>query len=199
MQLANTTVIAAVGPGDLAALDAIHASNVRVVRPDASAAPLERAVMACSEARRTGASYCLHDADPLASVAQAWAGRFDREAVAGELELAVAATVTRWRARSLELPDYYLVIDAEAVPPTMRHWYLGLLHSAAPARVVTASPAKPVIGYLATLPSGRWWPPLDELLRGIDRVVPDQVAAPDIGAQSSGLLAPGVSPPQQLR
>jgi hypothetical protein len=30
-------------------------------------------------------------------------------------------------------------------------------------------------GTLAHLTAGRWWPDLDELLAGIDRVVPDQV------------------------
>ena len=59
-----------------------------------------------------------------------------------------------------------------------RHWYLGVLHAAGPARVV------PVRGRRRrgrrrsrTLSPGRWWPDLDELLADIDRVVPDQVVA----------------------
>jgi hypothetical protein len=28
---------------------------------------------------------------------------------------------------------------------------------------------------LAQLASGRWWPPLDQLLDGVDRLVPDQL------------------------
>jgi hypothetical protein len=31
------------------------------------------------------------------------------------------------------------------------------------------------VARLAPLSSGRWWPPLDQLLDGVDRLVPDQV------------------------
>jgi hypothetical protein len=44
--------------------------------------------------------------------------------------------LARWRVGSIELPDYYLALDAESWTATRRHWFLGVLHTAAPARVV---------------------------------------------------------------
>jgi hypothetical protein len=88
--------------------------------------------------------------------------------------VAVAETVALWRARSVELPDYYLVFDPEALRPTLRHWFLGLLSSTAPARVVTAPPSLPLVASLAHLRTGRWWPDLDLILSDLDRVIPEQ-------------------------
>ena len=102
--------------------------------------------------------------------------RYDEEGPIGELEVVVSETLVRWRAGSIELPDYYVVLDAEAWAPTRRHWYLGVLHGAAPARVVPIASADAAEASLPRLTAGRWWPDLDELLDGIDRVVPDQVA-----------------------
>ena len=89
----------------------------------------------------------------------------------------MADTLTRWRARTIELPDYYLVLDPESWAPTRRHWYLGVLARSAPARVVPADPSSAgrVQAAIATLASGRWWPELDRLLADVDRVVPDRV------------------------
>jgi hypothetical protein len=118
--------------------------------------------------------YLVHDADPLALVADAWVRRFDEQGPAGELEVAVRETVGPWRARAIELPDYYLLLDPGSWGATRRHWYLGLLHRAAPSRVVPAD-ADRVQATIATLASGRWWPELDRLLADVDRVVPDRV------------------------
>src|SRR4029077_46285 len=108
------------------------------------------------------------------AVATAWERRYDTLApdgspLIGELEVAVAETLARWRAGSLELPDYYLVLDADRFGETRRHWYLGVLHAAAPARVVpvTGGPAA-LTALLPRLIPGRWWQPLDRLLDGID-------------------------------
>ena len=119
----NTTVIAVVAPpaagtGDAGPLDDVRATNVRVLRIDADAPALERAASAYEQARRTRTPYLLHDADPLAWVADAWAQRFEGPNVAGALEVAVAETLARWRARSLDLPDYYLVVDPRASAPS---------------------------------------------------------------------------------
>jgi hypothetical protein len=79
-------------------------------------------------------------------------------------------------AKAIELPDYYLLLDPGSWGATRRHWYLGLLHRAAPTRVVPAdAAADKVSASIATLASGRWWPELDRLLADVDRVVPDQV------------------------
>jgi hypothetical protein len=182
----STTVVAVVGEGNgpcvtrlgeavnvAAASDADPTVTAR--EPDGAADPLDRAVRAWSEATRVHTTYFVHDADPLAAVVDAWVRRFDEQGPAGELEVAVSATLARWRVGSIELPDYYLVLDAEALAPTRRHWYLGVLHRAAPARVVPVAHTVEAARALPRLGAGRWWPDLDELLAGIDRVAPDQL------------------------
>jgi hypothetical protein len=172
MQRLSTTVVAVVG-GDSDLLEQVTgAANVRTLRTDPDAPALERAVAAWNQATRITAPYAVNDADPLAAVADAWVRRFDQLGPAGELEVAVAETLARWRARSLDLPDYYLVVDPEDWSTTRRHWYLGYLAGLAPTRVVaTSGDLLATIGHLAT---GRWWPDLDQLLAGIDQVVPDR-------------------------
>jgi hypothetical protein len=185
----NTTVIAVVAPPEATPLAGIHGSNIRVVRPDADAPPLERAMDAVARAKRTTAPYLLHDADPLALVERAWVARYDGHGVAGELEVAVADVLARWRARSVELPDYYLLVDPEDLGPTERHWYLGVLAAASPARVVASRPNAPVTAHLGDLRPGPWWPDLDRVLAGIDQVVPDRVGQLAVG-ESSALITP---------
>ncbi|MDQ3896543.1 MAG: glycosyltransferase [Actinomycetota bacterium] len=175
MLAAQTTVVALVAGDGAAPLDRVRAANVRVLATDQEGGPaVERATRAFEQARRTSQPYLVHDADPLGWVAEAWARRFDGHGAVGELEVAVTETLARWRAKSLDLPDYYLLVDAEALPVTRRHWYLGVLGSAAPARVVASRPSVPLVDHLAELRSGPWWPDLDRLLTGIDQVVPDQ-------------------------
>jgi hypothetical protein len=100
--------------------------------------------------------------------------RYDEQAPAGELEVAVRDTLARWRARTIELPDYYLVLDPGSwgQPGATGIW--GSC-TAAPSRVVPAAAAAKVQASIAKLASGRWWPELDRLLAGVDRVVPDQL------------------------
>jgi hypothetical protein len=177
MQRISTTVIGLIGEGARACAEGLErAPNVRVELPDAAAPPLERAATAWQAATSTRLPYLVHDADPLALVADAWVRRYDEQGPAGELEVAVGETVGRWRARTIELPDYYLLLDPGSWTATRRHWYLGLLHQAAPTRVVPAdAAAETVRATIATLASGRWWPDLDRLLADVDRVVPDRV------------------------
>jgi hypothetical protein len=183
----NTTVVAVVAPDDEKPLDGVRGANVRTIESEPDAPPLDRAVAAYERAKATRAPYLLHDADPLGVCdADAWARRFEGKGPAGELEVAVAETLARWRARSLDLPDYYVVVDPEALSPTLRHWYLGVLGSAAPARVVPGQPSTPVADQLGTLRPGPWWPELDRLLDGIDKVVPDQ-AGPITAASTAPL------------
>jgi hypothetical protein len=53
-----------------------------------------------------------------------------------------------------------------------------VLHRAAPNRVVPVTGTPERVGaQLGGLRSGRWWPEVDRLLDGIDRVVPDRVPA----------------------
>jgi hypothetical protein len=177
MQRISTTVIGLVGEPARTCAEALgQAANIRVELPDPTAPPLDRAVAAWQAATGTQAPYLVHDADPLALVADAWVRRFDEQGPAGELELAVQDTLARWRARAIELPDYYLVLDPGSWGMTRRHWYLGVLHRAAPTRVVPVDTAvDKVQSAIATLASGRWWPELDRLLAEIDRTVPDRL------------------------
>jgi hypothetical protein len=170
-------VVAVVGDGADACVERLAlGTNVASLVPEADD-PLDRAVAAWADASRVHTPYFVHDADPLAAAAAAWVRRFDERGPVGELEVAVADTLARWRAGSIELPDYYLVLDAEAWTPTRRHWYLGVLHTAGPARVVPVSDANEAAPALAHLSAGRWWPDVDDLLLGIERVVPDQLVA----------------------
>ena len=173
----STTVVALVGERAPECLDSLRrAANVRVVRPDPEEAPLERAAATYRAAAGTHLPYLAHDADPLGPVADAWVRWFDQQGPAGELEVSVNETLRRWRADTITLPDYYLVLDADTWEATRRHWYLGFLHRAAPNRVVpVAGTAAAVATELSQLGSGRWWPALDQLLTDVDKVVPDRV------------------------
>lgn len=169
----NTTVVALVNAAD-ETLDRVAASNVAVHRSDAETSDLERAQAAWSAAHGAGRRYFVHRADPLAAVAAAWVREFDGPRVAGELEIARTETLTRWRAGSIALPDFYLIEAPDELPATERHWFLGVLAGAAAHRVVLAEPDRTVRDHLGSLPTGPWWPPLDRLLDGIEHVVPDQ-------------------------
>jgi hypothetical protein len=172
----STTVVAVVGAGARACVERLERSaNVATLVPEPGDPALDRAVAAWSAATRMHTPYFAHDADPLGAVADAWVRRYDEHGPVGELEVIVTDTLARWRAGSIDLPDYYLVLDAESWVPTRRHWYLGVLHEAAPARVVPVPDADAATAALVRLSAGRWWPDLDELLARIDRVVPDRV------------------------
>ena len=197
MHRAPTTVVALIGPPESAAEGLRHRANVVLCRPDPSTGALDRATAAWAVAKRSHATYFVHDADPLSSVAESWGRYFEGAALVGELEVTVSETLARWKAGLLELPDYYVLWSPEDWPPVRRHWYLGVLADACPARVVTATtPADPA-SRLAGLPAGRWWPELDRLLAGIERRVPEGLAL--AGAERSapseqaGLITPGRS------
>ncbi|MDQ0381643.1 hypothetical protein [Amycolatopsis thermophila] len=167
----NSTVVVLAGPGAdevLAGLDGL--ANVRVTRSGEPAGLVGQ----------SHAAYVVHDRDPLAAVAAAWAGFFDRQAEPGALEVAIEAAVADLRRGTTLLPDYYLVLDPESLPETGKHWWLGVLAGAAPSRVVPVAPdVAAVREALSRLPSGRWWPDdVPAWLRGLVRVVPDQAGLP---------------------
>ncbi len=177
-QRTATTVVAVVGGDATVCVRRLgEAANVVAVSVDGDDPPLDRAVATWSQATRAHTPYLVHDADPLAVVADAWVRRYDEQGPIGELEVAVAETLARWRVGSIELPDYYLVLDAESWGATRRHWYLGVLHRAAPARVVPVPDPEAAARTLPRLGAGAWWGDLDDLLDGIERVVPDQVSS----------------------
>jgi hypothetical protein len=181
-QRTGTTVVGVVGAGASDCVQRLgEAVNVEPVSVDADDPALDRAVATWTAVTRVHAPYVVHDADPLATVADAWIRRFDEQGPIGELEVAVAETLARWRVGSIELPDYYLVLDPETWSVTRRHWYLGMLHGAAPARVVPVPDPDAAASTLPHLGAGAWWPDLDDLLDGIERVVPDQLSPGSAG------------------
>ncbi len=191
MQRGSATVVALVGPGSDRVLGTVgRAGRVRAVAVDRGLAPLERAIAAQRLSGGDGAPVTVHDADPLAAVVDAWVARFDGTGAAGDLEVQVGAAVAGWRGRSVELPDYYVLLDPDAWDRTRRHWYLGVLVAAAPARVVPVRSAEAAGPALANLPAGRWWPELPRLLADVDRRVPDQLVR-DPAAPGTSLITPG--------
>jgi hypothetical protein len=173
VQRSSATVVCVVGDLDIASL---ARANVSTLSPTKELGPLERAMQATETAGGAHAPYFVHDADPLALVADAWVRLFEGSGPIGEVEVAVAETLARVRVQTVELPDYYLVVDAEAMTPTRRHWYFGVLHDAVPMRVVPVPPsAQPVVDALEGLAATRWWPPVPQLLDGIERRAPDVV------------------------
>jgi hypothetical protein len=195
MHRAPTTVIALIGSPESAIESLRHKANVMLYQPDPSTGALGRAAAAWEVAKRSHATYFVHDADPLIPVAESWGRYFEGAGLVGELEATVGETLARWRAGSLELPDYYVLWSPEDWPPVRRHWYLGLLADACPARVVNATTPVDLPAKLAGLPAGRWWPELDRLLAGIERRVPDGIALAgaenSASSESAGLLTPG--------
>lgn len=177
----NTTVVCLVGPGAERLVEDVGSdSNCRPVRPDDDADPLDRAVAAWREATGANLPWLLHDADPLAAVADAYRLFFDH-GQHGAIEVAVEETLTRWRAGSLALPDYYLVVQSQQLAQTLRHLYLGALHDQRPARVLPVSgDAGPVRQELRALRATRWWPELDQLLAQLTRAAPDQLHRPPV-------------------
>jgi hypothetical protein len=178
MRRLSSTVVVVAGERSgkvVSGLDGLR--NVRAITRDGrSPADVDRAV------NQAMATYVVHDADPLGAVGDAWAGLFDGTAPVGALEVATETALAGLRAERLVLPDYYVVLDPDAMPVTQRHWWLGVLAGAAPARVVPAgASASAVTEVLGSLAPGRWWPAdLESWLRELPRVVPDRAGLPSM-------------------
>lgn len=146
MQRISTTVLGLAGRPEAARLRALaeqlgeHA-NVRAVLPAAEDPVLDRAVAAWRETAGTHVPFVVHDADPLAEVAVAWADRWDAAGAGagagagtvGRLEVAVQAVLQRWRAGSLDEPSSVWWSSA-GTRPASRHGSRG---SAPPKRSTT--------------------------------------------------------------
>ena len=149
VQRSSATVVCVIGDLDVTALTR---ANVSTLSPPTDLSPLERAARATDAAGGAHAPYFAHDADPLALVADAWVRLFEASGPIGELEVAVAETLT----------------------PTRRHWYFGLLHDAVALRVVPVPiDAHHIVDALEHLSATRWWPPVPQLLDGIERRAPE--------------------------
>ena len=191
----STVVVLAGRPSEQVLAAVGGSLNVVLVRPqppasgaggEVEAAGIEAAAAALRRAGGVSAPYVLVAADPLAGVAAAWEAMWSLTAGnhgSDEFELRAAEALGAWRAKRFELPDYYLVLADESEPggagasgaggaPEPRaDFYLGPLRSIRPNRVAVAAGASPaaradaLLSELGSLRHGRWWPPLDEIVR----------------------------------
>ena len=174
MRRLSSTVVVVVGDGatgvvaQLSGLRNVHA----IVRGARSPAEVESLVAASSS------TYVVHEVDPLADVGDAWVELFDGGGPVGRLEVAVEAAVAALRGDRATLPDYYAVLDPDALPVTRRHWWLGAVAGLAPSRVLPLprpATAATLTRELGRLPAGRWWPDdLADRLRALPRTIPDR-------------------------
>jgi hypothetical protein len=194
-----STVVVLAGKTSEPVLATVERSmNVVLVRPADEAGGDGVAVAAAALRRAAGISapYVLVAADPLAAVAAEWSAMWDlsRENRGSErFELRAAEALAAWRANQFELPDYYLVLAAEAGPTAAAEeqrpdFYLGPLRSVRPHRVVVAAAAEPAEqaaaarSELGSLRAGRWWPSLEEVFATARGFYPGALAeSPDAG------------------
>ena len=120
--------------------------------------------------------YLVHDRDPLEHVAAAWVEFFDDVATLGSLELEIERMLVALGREAVSLPDYYVVLAPETLPPTWKHWWLGVMPQASPTRVIPWSDSDAsLVRLLRRLPTGRPWPTPEPWLRGLTHTVPDRV------------------------
>lgn len=172
MVSSRSTTLVVVGHESAKTLEALdHLTNVRAAtlshRSDAEA---QRWVA------QSQAPYVVHDRDPLGHVAAAWVEFFDDMSTLGTLDLEVDRALDALRSGEANMPDYYIVVDPQELPPTWKHWWLGVLPQAAPSRVIPWDDGSIPLGrVLRQLPTGRGWPSPDPWLRKVSRSVPDRV------------------------
>src|SRR6478735_10309350 len=124
----------------------------------------------------TSAPYVVHDRDPLGHVAAAWVEFFDDQSTYGVLELEIDRAVEAAERHGIAVPDYYVVIHPETLPVTWKHWWLGVLASESPTRVIPWPDADASLaGLLRHLPTGRAWPDVESWLPTVAGAVPDRI------------------------
>jgi hypothetical protein len=199
----TVAVLAGQVPAEVLAA-ASRSMNVSLYRPESpdgtegdggglAAAALEASIAALRRAARATSPYALVPADPLAAVAARWREMWDlsRQPGPAAFEQEAAQALAAWRAGRFELPDYYLVLAAEASKPggpagdeatPVPDFYLGPLRSARPHRVVLVPATEPaqqaegVLHALGSLRHGPWWPGLDQVLETARRFYPASLA-----------------------
>ena len=125
------------------------------------------------------APYVVHDHDPLVHVAAAWVEFFDDQSTYGVLELEIERALDAAVRHDFNVPDYYVVIHPEVLPVTWKHWWLGVLSSASPSRVIPWPSADDSLAeLLRRLPTARAWPEVDAWLPRVRRAIPDRVGLP---------------------
>ncbi|MCD5348028.1 hypothetical protein PX701_12130 [Agromyces sp. H3Y2-19a] len=172
MEAPSSTTLVVVGDETASAIHALERfANVRAASlPDASDAEVAR------WSSGSDAPYVVHDHDPLAHVAAAWVEFFDDLSTYGVLELEIARALEAAGRHDLSVPDYYVVIHPENLPVTWKHWWLGVLASASPSRVIPWPDADASLAQLLRrLPAARAWPEVGTWLPTVAAAVPDRV------------------------
>jgi len=149
---------------------------------------------ALQEAARRQSTYVVVPEDPLGEVAASWRAMWDGPggaAAAARFEEQAADALAAWRGQRFELPDYYLVVAPAQADGTGPDLYLGPLRAARPRRVAVAQLAggeaesrARLLGTLASLEYGPWWPPLDELIGAARRFYAGGLAETQAGRES---------------
>jgi hypothetical protein len=144
-------------------------------------------------AARRQSTYVIVPDDPLAEVAASWRAMWDGPggaAAAATFEEQAADALAAWRGQRFELPDYYLVVAPAQPEGTGPDLYLGPLRAARPRRVAVAQLASGeaesrsrLLGTLASLEYGPWWPPLDELIGAARRFYAGGLAGTQAGRE----------------
>ena len=125
------------------------------------------------------APYVVHDRDPLGHVAAAWVEFFDDQSTFGVLELEIERALDAAERHAISVPDYYVVLQPEELPTTWKHWWLGVLASESPTRVIPWPHGDESLArLLRRLPTGRAWPDVESWLPGVVGAVPDRVGLP---------------------
>jgi hypothetical protein len=148
---------------------------------------------ALREAARRQSTYVIVPEDPLGEVAASWRAMWDGPGgatAAARFEEQAADALAAWRGQRFELPDYYLVVAPAQTDGTGPDLYLGPLRAARPRRVAVAQLASGeaesrarLLGTLASLEYGPWWPPLDELIGAARRFYAGGLAETQAGRE----------------
>lgn len=172
MEASASTTLVVVGEEATSAIHALEGfANVRAASFD-GASDDEVARWSASAV----APYVVHDRDPLGHVAAAWVEFFDDQSTFGVLELEIERAVEAAERHAIAVPDYYVVLHPEEMPMTWKHWWLGVLASESPTRVIPWPRGDESLArLLRRLPTGRAWPDVESWLPRVVGAVPDRV------------------------
>jgi hypothetical protein len=206
MRRESSTVVVVTGAvGEDLLTGLARSANVSVARAPAAGAGADpgsgpppagwqAGAAALREAARRQSTYVIVPEDPLGEVAASWRAMWDGPggaAAAARFEEQAADVLAAWRGQRFELPDYYLVVAPAQADGTGQDLYLGPLRAARPRRVAVTQLASGegesrarLLGTLASLEYGPWWPPLDELIGAARRFYAGGLAETQAGRES---------------
>ena len=119
-----------------------------------------------------------------------WARGFQEQGSAGDLEVAVTETLARPAGAVPDLPDHQPARRSRRPQPD----HPALVSSGSWVGRPQPGGHQPsgasVVDRLADLHTGPWWPDLDRLLAGIDRILPEQFGQAGTPSRTSQLVEP---------